>query len=603
MRFARGHHWRWLALVTVLLCMWSTAALAQDDDDDDDDDADVHSLGYPSRTPEIDNCKPPKKMGDYMSKLPLTPRARDVTMHVWKWLGAENRRLRAQAKDHYNRALTLYNQGDYDGAIDELVAAYCHVPAYSVLYNIAQSFERQVKYEKAVAYLNRYILESPEDKKDERARQSYRVQFLKRLPARVNVATFPPRARVSLRSEIGINARGVSNDNKAMLVRAGEYTMKVSLPGHVPITQKIRVKIGQPYSYYFRLEPQRGTVAITTAPPDARIFIDQKLVSIGKYVERIPVGKHTVAVEAKGRIATQRSFEVLPNRTTSIREQLRRRPSRGRKELLIASTLGGGFLGSGAAVSLFGPNTSEASIGGAAGIVIGLAGAYYGVPKDISVGDTSLIIGSTLIGAAEGGIIASFFGCKNVANTDGSFSEDCNEDAIGGATIVAAIGGLAFGAVAAPRLALTPGDAALINSGAMWGITTGALFVSVFDADARVRAPLWFGGINLGVLAGAMLARQTNVSRGHVALIDLSGLAGMIAGVASASFLDESGLSERKPHLALLGMSVGLITGAYLTRRMDEPKSATLAGIRPHVGSIEDARGRPALTLNIGGLW
>lgn len=533
-----------------------------DDAEPADSQPDTGYIGGPTRTPEVDACETPTDV----------PQAE----------------LRARASEHYQRGNTLYVQGDYDGAIEEFVAAYCDAPHYEMLKNIAQSFERELDYGKAVAYLSRYILEMPKDDPalaEQMEQISFRVQVLSNLPARVRVATVPPGARVSLVGETGVNARGTAGSKKPMEVRKGTYELRVELDGYEPISQKIKVEIGQPYSYYFRLEPKRGTMRIIADAAGARIFVDKKLAGIGTYTERVPIGVHQVTIEANGREPTTRRVEVSADHTSTVTIKVPKPAKSGRQQLLIASTVAGALFAGGAITTVL-DDPRFGALGGLLGLGIGFGGGYYGVPADITVGQSSYIIGSTFIGAGEGLAISYFLACDPEVTGDAR----CNQ-IVGGATVAAGVGGLLWGAITADKFDLDAGDAALINSGAQWGTVGGLLFVGAFDNDRRLYAPLGFAGLNLGLVAGSLLARRLDVSRGHVALIDLSGLAGMIAGVALVDVIQPGQRSDRLPHFALLGMTAGLITGGYLTRNMDEP-AAPVRSVAPAVSGARDVSGR-----------
>jgi len=580
---------RAIAIAVALVAAVPVAARADDDPDekqaadsdltapptDDEPPADGHPdtgyIGGPTRTPEVDACRTPTDVAP-----------------------AE---LRARASEHYQRGNTLYVQGDYDGAIEEFVAAYCDAPHYEMLKNIAQSFERELDYGKAVAYLSRYILEMPKDDPalaGQMEQISFRVQVLSNLPARVRVATVPPGARVSLVGETGVNARGTAGSKKPMEVRKGSYELRVELDGYEPISQKIEVEIGQPYSYYFRLEPKRGTMRVIADTSSARIFVDNKLVGIGTYTERVPIGVHSVTVEADGRRRTARRIEVAADRTSTVTIKLPRPPKSGRQQLLVASTISGSLFAGGATATVF-DDPRLGLLGGLLGLGIGFGGGYYGVPSDITVGQSSYIIGSTFIGAGEGLALSYFFACDPEVTGDAR----CNQ-IVGGATVAAGVVGLLFGAITADKFDLDAGDAALVNSGAQWGTVGGLLFVGAFDNDRRLYAPLGFAGLNLGLVAGSLLARRLDVSRGHVALIDLSGLAGMIAGVALVDVIQPGQRSDRLPHFALLGMTAGLITGGFLTRNMDEA-AAPVRAVAPSVSGARDASGRMTPVFGMGG--
>src|ERR1043165_415653 len=115
--------------------------------------------------------------------------------------GEDSPTLRKQGAEHYVRGETLFLQGDYPGAITELVASYCAVPSisYSILKDIAQAYERSLDYEMAVAYFERFLKEMPSDAqrasncapdpKDERTQIGLRIAVLKALPAHVLIRT------------------------------------------------------------------------------------------------------------------------------------------------------------------------------------------------------------------------------------------------------------------------------------------------------------------------------------------------------------------------------------------------------------------------------
>lgn len=65
------------------------------------------------------------------------------------------------AREHYNRGEILYVQGDYAGAVQEFTASYCLYPYFTILKDIGQAYERQLDYQRAIAYLERYVFAVP----------------------------------------------------------------------------------------------------------------------------------------------------------------------------------------------------------------------------------------------------------------------------------------------------------------------------------------------------------------------------------------------------------------------------------------------------------
>ena len=162
--------------------------------------------------------------------------------------------------------------------------------------------------------------------------------------------------------------------------------------------------------------------------------------------------------------------------------------------------------------------------------------------------------------------------------------------------MVGATVGAGFAMATAARFELTAGDAALLNSGASWGLVSGLWFTQVFHASSNVGAAMVLGGTNLGVVGGVLLGRTVDYSRKHVALIDLAGLVGIATGLAVHSGYVGNGedmtveRDEQQAHFALAGMAIGLAAGGVLTRNLDAPKLPRLQPRRSRPPAAAPAR-------------
>jgi tetratricopeptide (TPR) repeat protein len=503
--------------------------------------------------------------------------------------GVESAERRRRALQHYNRGAVYYEQGEYEAAVEEFVASYCDAPSPQTFFNIGQAYERLLDFETAVAYFERFLREAdPEARNVRRAR--VRVRVLRRLPARVRVATVPEAARISMLAGKTLVATGTANADTPIQVGGGEYLMRVELEGYETVEKPITVAIGQPYSYYFRLEKKRGALRVHALPRSARIFVDDRLVGVGSYAEQVPIGRYRIRVEADQRDSVERQVEVSEERAAEEVVRLADPEKSGRWELITAGTLMGLFAGG---ASLGASDLSDAtkgliSLGGGA---LALGSAIIGVPRDITVGRSSFIITSALAGAIEGAAISSLFLCKQTEEGD----TECDPDeAVPAIAVGGMVGGLVFGSLTASRFDLDAGDAAILNSGLLWGSGIGLLFYVSFDENPDLLAPMVLAGLNLGLTTGAILGSRVDVSRRRVALIDLAGVGGGVAGFALAEALDAQ--DERTAHVALVGVAAGLIAGTYLTRFVDEI-DAPLRGVAPATGVAMDVGGERALTL------
>jgi tetratricopeptide (TPR) repeat protein len=505
-------------------------------------------------------------------------------------------RLQDIAAEHYDRGRVLYKQGDYPGAVNEFVSAYCLFPAtYTLLADIGQAYERSLDYARAVGYLERYVLAIPDnarraspcdpDPLEDKRNVSARIQVLQNLPASIQVATNPPGATVTLTGDAGVRAQERANARTIEVV-AGRYTMAVELAGYEPVTREIDPEIGKPYSYYFELAARRGRLSIQVVPADARLFLDNRLIGLGGFDDEMAGGTYELVVEAPGRLPERRRVAVVAGRDTRIAVRLAEPPASGRTQLVVASVLAGAVAGA-AGFRVATEGNGGAYVGGALGLGVGGLGGWLGVPRDIPVGVSSLIVTGAIAGAIQAG-------SSSELSTD-------NDDA----TVAAALaGGVAGGALAGflgNRLKISAGDAALINSGALWGTAAGALFVAVFEYDAGVEHALFIAGLDVGIVSGALLASRFEWSRRHAALIDLAGLGGAAIGVAFERGLEaatDDG-NERTAHYALGGMTIGLITGGFLTRNLDVPALR----VQPAASSVRSASGEAVPTFGVAGTF
>ena len=142
------------------------------------------------------------------------------------------------------------------------------------------------------------------------------------------------------------------------------------------------------------------------------------------------------------------------------------------------------------------------------------------MPKDVPLGTSSLTITSSLIGGTARR--------REHARVHRRCHSGCSP-AIGGGLIL----GAGVGYYAGTRLHVKPGDAAVINSGALWG-TRGRRAVprQLRRRTAEIGAGLVLSGLGMGTIGGILMTRYFDISRGHAALIDVGGVVGVFVGIA-----------------------------------------------------------------------
>jgi hypothetical protein len=526
---------------------------------------------------EIDNCPEPPAL------------AADKLLQI----GAE----------HFDRGELLYVQGDYRGAVDELVAAYCIRPFYSILKDIGQAYERELEYEKAIAYFERFVLAVPRDAhraatcdpdpQDEKKNVGARIQVLQKLRAKIRVETDPPGARVTLGNDAGI--AGSMSAGRELEVDGGHYVMTIEQAGYHSRTREIDVEIGKPYTFFERLDPVKGRLHVRIVPGDARVYLDRRAVGAGAYDGELEARTYQLVAEAPGRQSITRSVDVVPDRDTSVSFELPPAQQEGRAELLVY-----GALASAGAASTFAADSVSIgpdAIFGAAGLVAGGLVLYFALPEHVAEGTSSLAITSSVVGGAVA------LGAEALANPSG---KDVPLPLVGVGLLVG--GGVGY--YAGNRFHVSPGDAAIINSGVVWGGVAAGLLAVSFTSTLSVSAQRQLGGgialsgVAFGSVGGVLLQRYFTISRVHAALIDAGGLVGGLAGLAALQVYIRAGNlvttnDERTANFALAGMVGGLVAAGVLTRHLDEPDVA----VSPAFGAATAANGRTLPTLGVSGTF
>jgi len=511
-----------------------------------------------------------------------------------------------QGSEHYDRGETLYAQGDYEGAVLELIYGYCLAPTYyTLLKDIGQAYERNLDYEKAIGYLERFVKEVPPgavpakpgdvDPQRDKANVARRVEVLKKLKAKLYVESAPGGARITIENDAGVAARAHAGETIEVL--GGRYDMTTELDGYEPHRQAIEVRIGKPYTYFVPLVALKGRLSMQVLPSDARIFIGDRLVGIGHIDVALAGNTYVVTSEAADRITDRRQIEVLANQVKRVQVSLTAQPQLGRRQLIGFSTLAGA--GATAALLYAFQDNRLAGLGSVAGGAAGFLGSTFVLPGDFPLGASNLTVTATLGGSVLGAGVSLLFTKR----------AEVIEPVIGASAVI----GGAFGYVMGTRTRITTGDAALINSGVVWGSVAGGLFALSFDPGHVVGGGLVLSGLGMGTIGGVLLQHSYGITRTHAALIDVGGLIGIIGGLAAESLAYPSQSSraatdmvdarsqEHLANFALGGMAVGLLAAGVVTRNLDGPKLPVTPSITTTTTAAGD--GRPATIYGVSGTW
>jgi tetratricopeptide (TPR) repeat protein len=170
-----------------------------------------------------------------------------------------------QAKQHFRQAVAFASAGDCGAAIVEFEAAYELVPRPNALYNIAQCEERLFRYDLAIRYYERYLLEAPPDAVD-RPAVNAALGTLRNLLGTVTVHSNVP-------AEVWVDDRLAGEAPGDVLLPSGGHSLELRAKGYIPARAEVRVVGRQRTALTLELEKAQTTVQVTeTTGLDPTLF-------------------------------------------------------------------------------------------------------------------------------------------------------------------------------------------------------------------------------------------------------------------------------------------------------------------------------------------
>lgn len=207
-------------------------------------------------------------------------------------------------------------------------------------------------------------------------------------------------------------------------------------------------------------------------------------------------------------------------------------------------------------------------MGGGTGLAAALLADYY---LPIGMADAELVAGGGWWGILEGVLLAKTLGAGDMTG-------------LAPWSLLGWSLGLGTGITLAATLDLTTGDVALTNSATAWGTFAGAVIAGtilgrdIFTTDTDYDYAIPFAGLNAGLVSGIVASLFVDVSRGRMALIDLSGVLGVLLGASLGTPLIFESPDENDKRwysaIMLVSAGTGLTLGALLTAGMDEDDNA-----------------------------
>lgn len=209
------------------------------------------------------------------------------------------------ARRHFEQAVALYNDGDYNTALAEFQASYQANPLPAVLYNLGLTQKALFRYAEAIDTLRSYLSQA-QPRAERRAEVERLLGEMEALLAPVTLVLDPPAAAVLL------DGRSVTLGAAPLRIAAGGHVLEASADGYRPLRREIMVSAGQPLRLRLALQalPRSGQVSLRSQPPGARVTLDGKEVGVAPLDLELKAGGHLLQLSAAGRQSYQGELVV-----------------------------------------------------------------------------------------------------------------------------------------------------------------------------------------------------------------------------------------------------------------------------------------------------
>jgi hypothetical protein len=160
----------------------------------------------------------------------------------------------------FQRAVSLYNEADYRGALAEFKRAYEIAPNVNVLYNVGQAYYQLQDYAHALTTFERYLADGGTGRK---AEVENTLTVLRTRVGRVDIASNAVGAEVLLNDE----TVGKVPLAKPILVGVGKHRISLVRQGAATETRIVEVAAGETKALNFNIETAKASPEGQTSSP------------------------------------------------------------------------------------------------------------------------------------------------------------------------------------------------------------------------------------------------------------------------------------------------------------------------------------------------
>lgn len=228
--------------------------------------------------------------------------------------------LTGPAKEHYENARLLFDNGDYAGALLKFRQAYESSRDARLLWNIAACEKKQRHYAKMSLLIEQYLREGgPLISEIERSNAESVLDTLQPFVGQIELRVNEPGAAVTIDDE-AVGATPLL----PLRVDMGRHKIRVSKPGFDDWSVLQDVTGGTSLALNAELKVTRHTGVLRVIVDGGHdVFIDGARVGVGNWSGELPSGTHRLNVRGKGMLPYDTDVVVADKQTDTLRVSLR----------------------------------------------------------------------------------------------------------------------------------------------------------------------------------------------------------------------------------------------------------------------------------------
>lgn len=239
-------------------------------------------------------------------------------------------RLPPDAKKHFESAVLLYEDQNWEGALTEFKVTYDLSKEPRVLRNVAICEKNLKRYADAIGTLTRALGEGVDFEPELQQQIKDEIDILTPLTAVVTIEVDQPDAEVSVDGR----PLGKSPLSGTFRVNVGERTFTAKKPGFLDAVARVNVAGSSAVPVKLSMEPtvKLGQATVTvhgTAKTKAKVSVDGVEVGEAPYTANLPAGKHTFEVSAPGFVSKKVTKDVEYKGTVVVDVKLEKEKHEG----------------------------------------------------------------------------------------------------------------------------------------------------------------------------------------------------------------------------------------------------------------------------------